>query len=263
MDANPALIHPEPGALELAPPPAARPLDWRRARRLVRALLDDPERTELVFELMDAVGGRGDEPLFQEFARSGEARRLLAERPSLVAALADHEALRRLPDGSFGSAYLAFAEARGFAADGLQQANDRGLGAVNAGLDADRRFFYQRLTGMHDLWHVLTGYGTDESGEAALLAFSLAQGIAGRGIRVILLAVAWRAPWSGGLAFQRQLVAAWRRGRRCARLALVTYEELLPRSLASVRRGLRIPALREAHPHGLVRLAPGFARAQA
>lgn len=263
MEANPVPIDPEPGALLLAPPPAPRPLDWRRARRLVRALLDDPERTELVFELMDAVGGRGDEFLFQEFARSREGRRLLAERPSLVAALADHEALRRLPDGSFGRAYLAFAEARGFAADGLQQANDRGLGAVNAGLDPDRRFFYERITAMHDLWHVLTAYGTDESGEAALLAFSLAQGIAGRGIRVILFAAAWRAPWSGALAFQRQLVAAWRRGRRSHRLAPVHYEALLPRSLASVRRALRIPALREAHPRGLVRLASGFARVPA
>src|SRR5262245_14817168 len=207
MDASPVWIEPgackpeaheaqtrETEALELARPPAARPLDWRRALRLVRTLMDDPERTELAFELMDAVGGRGDEPLFQEFARSPEGRRLLAERPELVAALADREALRRLPAGSFGRAYLAFAAARGFAADGLQQANDRGLGAVNASLDPDRRYFYARLTAMHDLWHVLTGYATDESGEAALLGFSFAQGIAGRGIRLILVAIAWRAP---------------------------------------------------------------------
>jgi ubiquinone biosynthesis protein COQ4 len=212
---------------------------------------------------MDALGGRGDEPLFQEFARSGEGRRLLALRPSLVAALADREALRRLPDGSLGRAYLAFAEERGFAADGLQQANDRGLGEANARLDEDRRWFYQRLTAMHDLWHVLTGYRTDESGEAALLAFSLAQGIAGRGMRVILLAAAWRGPRGGALAFQRQLVAAWRRGRRCARLVLVPYEDLLPRPLASLRGELRIPALYDAHPSGLVRLAAGFARARA
>ena len=254
---------PKRSAPALAPPPAPRPLDWRRARRLVRELLDDPERTELVFELMDALGGEGDEPLFQEFARSREGRRLLGERPSLVAALADREALRRLPDGSLGRGYLAFAEARGFAADGLQQANDRGLGEANARLDEDRRYFYQRLTAMHDLWHVLTGYRTDESGEAALLAFSLAQGIAGRGIRVILLAAAWRGPLGGVFAFQRQLVAAWRRGRRCARLALAPYEELLPRSLASLRRELRIPALYDAHPGGLVRLGAGFARARA
>ena len=260
-DPRPCHVVPAPS---MAPSPPPRPLDARRAWRLVRALMDDPERTELVFELMEALGGRGDEPLFQDFARSREGQRLLALRPSLVAALDDREALRALPDGSLGRAYLAFAVERGFAADGLQQANDRGLGEVNARLDEDRRWFYRRLTAMHDLWHVLTGYRTDESGEAALLAFGLAQGIAGRGVRAILLAAACRAPFGGAFAFQRQLVAAWRRGRRSARLALLPYEELLPRSLASLRRELRIPPLYDAHPRGLVRLpAAGFARAQA
>jgi ubiquinone biosynthesis protein COQ4 len=263
MHANPDPMLRESPVPPITPPPPSRPLDWRRARRLVRVLMDDPERTELVFELMDALGGRGDEPLFQEFASSRAGQRLLRERPPLVAALADREALRALPDGSLGRAYLAFAEARAFAADGLQQANDRGLGAVNAALDPERRYFYQRLTAMHDLWHVLTGYGTDESGEVALLAFSLAQGIAGRGVRVILLAAAWRGPRAGAFAFQRQLVAAWRRGRRCERLALLRYEELLPRPLASLRRELRLPSLYDAHPGGLVRLAAGFARARA
>src|SRR5262245_39177702 len=122
MEASPAWIDPEASgpethvpeareaeALELAPPPAARPLDWRRALRLVRALMDDPERTELVFELMEAVGGRGDEPLFQEFARSREGRRLLALRPWLVASPAGPESLRALPAGSRGRPYPGFA----------------------------------------------------------------------------------------------------------------------------------------------------------
>jgi ubiquinone biosynthesis protein COQ4 len=247
----------------IAPAPAPRPLDARRALRLVRALMDDPEQTQLVFELMDAVGGAGDEPLFQDFARSSEGRQILALQPSLLAALSDREALRRLPDGSLGRAYLAFVEVRGFAADGLQMLNDRGLAAANRSLDPQRRFFYERATAMHDLWHVLTGYGTDESGEAALLAFSFAQGIAGRGIRLILAAAAWRAPWDGGLAFQRQLFAAWRRGRRSARLVRARYEELLPSSLEAVRRALRIPPFGAAHPRGLVPLGAGFTRAEA
>jgi ubiquinone biosynthesis protein COQ4 len=210
---------------------------------------------------MQALGGRGDEPLFQEFARSRAGRRLLLERPSLVAALADREALRRLPEERFGRAYLAFAEERGFDAEGLQRAQGRGLGRANARLDPHRRFFFERLTDMHDLWHVLTGYPTDEAGEAALLAFSLAQGIAGRALRVILLAAAWQAPWSGAFAFQRQLVAAWRRGRRSARLALARYEELLALPLDGVRRALRIPPLEAAHPRGFAPLR--FARARA
>ncbi len=35
--------------------------------------------------------------------------------------------------------------------------------------DAGGEWFAERIDLMHDLWHVLTGYGTDGGGEAALL----------------------------------------------------------------------------------------------
>jgi len=234
-------------ALSLAPPPAKRPFAARRALRLVRSLMDDPEQTELVFELVDAVGGRGDEPLFQSFAASEAGRTLLAERADLVTALADRAALQRLPDGSFGRAYLEFANARDFAADGLQQVSDRtAIGELNAQLDPERRWFYRRLTAMHDLWHVLTGHATDEPGEATLLAFSLGQGLGGRGFRLLLVAAAWQGPWADAFTFQRGLFAAWRRGRRSSPLVEARYEELLPVPLELVREQLRIPPLRAA-----------------
>lgn len=229
-------------ALSLAAPPAPRPLELRRALRLVRSLIDDPEQTELVFELIDAVGGRGDEKLFQAFAASEAGHALLAEQPELVAVLGDRAALARLPAESFGRSYLAFVEARDFAADGLQQVSDRTvIGELNASLDPERRWFYRRITAMHDLWHVLTGYATDEAGESALLAFSLGQGLGARGFRLLLVAAACKGSFAGGFAFQRGLAAAWRRGRRTAPLAEARYEELLPLPLEAVRRWLRIP----------------------
>ncbi len=230
-------------AVALAPPPAPRPLEARRALRLVRALMDDPEQTDLVFELMDALGGRGDEPLFQALARSEAGAALLAERSDLVTVLADRASLAALPAESFGRAYLAFAEARDFAADGLQQVSDQSpIGALNASLDPERRWFYRRVTAMHDLWHVLTGYGTDEPGEARLLAFSLGQGLGGRGFRLLLVAAAWKGAWTDAFGFQRSLAAAWRRGRHAAPLVEARFEELLPLPLELVRRRLRIRA---------------------
>ena len=227
--------------LSIAPPPPPRPLELRRALALVRSLMDEPEQTELVFELFDAIGGQGDEPYFQRFAASSPGSTLLREKPELVEALADREALARLPDASLGRAYMAFAEKRDFAADGLQQVSDRtALGTLNAELDPDRRWFYRRITAMHDLWHVLTGYATDEPGEAQLLAFSLAQGLGGRGFRLLLLAAAWTGPWESNFAFQRSLLAAWRRGRRSAPLVEAHFEELLPLSLPLVREELSI-----------------------
>ncbi|MGH7289032.1 MAG: Coq4 family protein [Myxococcota bacterium] len=232
-------------ALTISPPPAPRPFEARRSLRLVRSLIDDPEKTELVFELIEAVGGRGDEPLFQAFAASAAGRRLLAEQPELIAVLGDRAALARLPAESLGRAYLSFAEARDFAADGLQQVSDRSvIGELNASLDPERRWFYRRITAMHDLWHVLTGYATDEPGESALLAFSLGQGLGGRGFRLLLAAAACKGSFADGFAFQRGLASAWRRGRRSAPLAEARYEELLPLPLQAVRQNLRIPSPR-------------------
>lgn len=233
-----------------APPPPPRPLEWRRSLALVRALIADPDQTDLVYELFDAMGGRGDEATFARFTASRTGRALLADRPSLRAALSDAKALAALPEGSLGRAYLSFAEARGFTPAGLLEANERALGHVNALLDADRLYFYERVNVMHDLWHVVTGYDTDEAGEAALLAFSHAQGLAGRAIKLLIAAALLVGTKRGGLAFQRFMLQAWRRGRRAARLLHAHWEALLALPLDEVRRALGVMPLAEAHPGG-------------
>jgi ubiquinone biosynthesis protein COQ4 len=231
--------------------PPARGVQWRTAWRLLRQLVDDPDRTEAVFELFDALGGDHDRN-FRRFATDPTGRRLLRERPSLVGAMADREALAALPDGSFGRAYLDFARARDFAADGLVQIGQATAEAAGEHEDAHRRYYSDRVTAMHDLWHVLTGYGTDPAGEATLLAFSLAQ-IPSRGFVLLSLTGAWLLPAGGWLACQRHLVRAYRRGRRAARLDVAAYEDLLPLPLAEVRRRLGIEPAAVAHPRGILR----------
>jgi len=234
----------------LAPPPPARPVQWRRAWELLRALLREPSATERVFEFFEAVGGRGDEKTVRAFAAQPEGVRLFRERPQLLPRLAERDALAALPEGSFGRAYLAFARENGFAADGLLDANQRGLGAANASLDPDRRWFFERVNLIHDLWHVLTGYDTDAPGESALLAFSAAQGLASRAVWLLLAASLAIGPKGEGFAYQRFLVWAYRRGRRAAPLFVQRYEELLAWPLCDVRAMLRIRPLRDAHPSG-------------
>ncbi len=243
-----------PASTETIPPPLPpRPVQWRRSWQLLRELVRDTGRTEKVFELFDALGGQGDEPTFQSFIAHPDGRRLLIEKPVLIDALADRAALARLPDGSLGRAYLDFARRNGFPADGIKQANERGLGHLNAQLDAQRNWFFDRVGAMHDLWHVLTGYGTDEAGEAALLAFSIAQGLASRTLRVLLVAAAVMAPKRDGFAFQRYLRQAFRRGRAASPLFVQRYEKLLAQPLGEVRAGLGIVPAHVAHPEGVFR----------
>jgi ubiquinone biosynthesis protein COQ4 len=249
--------NPEFQSFELAPPLPARPIQWRRARRLLRELIADPAETDKVFELIDAMGGRGDERTVQRFAAHPDGQQLLVEKPSLLAALADRARMLAHREDSFGRAYLAFAQRNGFAIDGLLTSRDRALGEANAELDPERGWLFSRLNLMHDLWHVLTGYETDPAGEAALLAFSVGQGLANRTVQVLLLAAMVTGPKGDGFAFQRFVLQAFRRGRRAGPLLAQRYENLLSRPLEQVRRDLAIEPLGAAHPDGLFRAELG------
>lgn len=235
---------------EIAPPPPRRRLEWRRAWRSLRELIADPKQTEKVFELLGAVGGDDGESSFQRFLAHPEGRRLLAARPCLLEALADRSALSRMPEGSFGQAYLDFVRARGFEPAGLLEARANSE-TRKSELDPIREWYFDRTNLMHDLWHVITGYGTDEAGESALLAFSLAQ-IPTRGIALLVVAAAAVGRKDLRLSWPRYLHRAWIRGRRAALLTTVPWEDLLPRPLEEVRLRLRIEPALVAHPGGIL-----------
>jgi ubiquinone biosynthesis protein COQ4 len=251
------------GGLAIAPPPPPRPLDWRWGLRSLRQLLDDPESTEKAFEVFAALDGASEERTFQRFLAEPRGPRLAAERPSLVERLTDREGLGALPPGSFGRAYLSYLEQNRFAAGGLLALKDALEAKLRAGrddlprLDPLREWFRDRTILMHDLWHVLTGYGTDEMGEAALLAFTLGQ-LGGRANTLLVFGIAARSLSERRLGFLRYLFRAWRRGRRSGWLNGLPYEELLPLPLDVVRRTARLEPAAIAHPGGILhgRFAP-------
>lgn len=233
--------------------PPHRPLEWRRARKALGRLVEDPRRTDEVFEIIDALAGNSFESTYRRFVASPEGQGLLARRPSLLATLSDRATLRALPEGSFGRAYADFMEAGKLTAEGLVEADQTAAArSPNAvATDADRQFFGDRLRDMHDLWHTLTGYGMDEAGEAANLAFSVGQ-VPTIGIGLIVLTTAILGPKDLTFAWQRYLYRAWRRGRRAAFLPALPYEELLALPLGEVRRRLGIEPPEIAHPGGII-----------
>src|SRR5436309_7341973 len=96
----------------------ARKIEWRRAWKALRTLVADSQRTDQVFEITDALAGNSFERSFQRFRKHPDGHRLLAERPSLLEALSDRAALKALPAGSFGRAYVGFMESGNLTADG-------------------------------------------------------------------------------------------------------------------------------------------------
>ena len=208
-----------------------RPLEVWRA---LRALSADPDDTSQVFRILRALPD-GDR-VFRRFRRTESGARLLAASPSLLATLSDREALHALAPGSLGYSYGQFMVAEKLSAEGLVAAsNDDGKERWR---DPGRRFVGERLRDSHDLWHVVTGYGRDLLGEAALLAFTFAQ-TRTPGIGVIVGNALWQA--RGDFAPARGIIwRGFRRGLRAEWLPAQEWEELLPLPLEEVRERLGV-----------------------
>jgi ubiquinone biosynthesis protein COQ4 len=229
---------------------------WRRAFRALRALLRDPDDTAKAIDVNFAIGTRDFERSFQRFASSAAGGALLAERPCLADALSDRTALQQLPPDSLGAAYLDYLDRNGFRATGLLELEgetqarwerDDGLPAV----DVLRAWFRERVTLAHDLSHLVTGYGTDDLGEATLLAFSQAQ-LGGRANALLTAGAMFEVFRSLGFRWLAYAFRAWRRGRRAQSLVALPWEELLPLRLTTVRRLARLETPEEAHPTGIL-----------
>jgi ubiquinone biosynthesis protein COQ4 len=215
-----------------------RPLE---AWRAVRTLFANPEDTGQVFVIIDALTGKSGLKIFDRFRADAVGARILAERRSLLDKLSDRAALEALPQGTLGRIYADFVAREQLTADGLVEAS---LESDSSWMSEGRRLFADRLRDMHDLWHVVTGYGRDLIGEAALLAFSYAQ-TRNRGVGFIVL-MSWIQAENN--EERRLIVEGFRRGRRAAWLPAADWEGLLSLPLEDVRRELRVGAASHYEP---------------
>jgi hypothetical protein len=94
------------------------------------------------------------------------------------------------------------------------------------------------LLHLHDLHHVVTGYGTGLVGEAEISAYELRAGC--RSFMIYLLCAG--AVLCAMFVAPRRIVRAWRRARGARTLyhTVIPYETLLDMSVAELRRHLDI-----------------------
>ena len=230
-----------------------RSVDWGLAFKALVGLARDTGRTDHVFTIIQALSGNTLERTYQAFRRTPYGKRLLLERPSLAARLADQEGLRSLPEGSLGREYLKFMTRAHITSDGLMAAQDAGVDP-NASLEVDdaRQYVGDRLRDMHDLWHVLTEYGADDTGEIANLWFSVGQ-FGNPGMAFIAFFGMIGGNLGAHFEWPRYCYRAYVRGRRAARLVSEPVEEMLHLPIDEVRRRLRISPTERAHPEGIRR----------
>jgi ubiquinone biosynthesis protein COQ4 len=231
----------------LIPQPIPRPRrDWRAAFAALRRLLANKDATHEVFTIMQALNGDATWRAYGRLLTTVEGGRLAFRREEIAPLLSDRAWLRSLPDGSLGRAYLAHVEANNISAEGLIEVSSQ----VMRGAEHPVAWFGRRTRDVHDLWHVLAGYGTDGLGEACLVAFSWPQtgglgwGFIAAGAMVRSLKATERHP------YKRAIMEGWRRGRACQWLGAVDYAALLPQPLEAVRAqlGLVPPRIYQSIP---------------
>jgi len=154
-----------------------------QAWRSVRALIANPDSTGEVFKIIEALKGNALARAVARLAADPEGGELLRRKPDILPLLGDREALRAMPAGSLGRAYLQFVESQYLSADGLVAASEEAPRRREK--SPDERWLAGRLRDIHDLQHVMCGYGRDELGELCLLAFMCAQ-TPNRGIAFIV-----------------------------------------------------------------------------
>jgi ubiquinone biosynthesis protein COQ4 len=211
-----------------------KPYDWPRAWLALQRLFDNPDDTQQVFVMIDALSGRSPQRMFRRFARDPNGAKLLSNRTNVLDKLADRQYLRSLPAGSLGRAYLEFVESEGITAEGLVDASRVRDGSED--LDPDLEYLRQRMRDTHDLWHAVTGYKGDLIGEASLLAFSFAQ-TKNPAIGLIVSVAFLRGAEFG---VRRQILRGLARGVRARWLVAFDWEAALMRPLEDVRRELRV-----------------------
>lgn len=145
----------------------------------------------------------------------------------------DVAALRALPEGSFGRAYIEFLDANKISPLVISE---------ELAEEVRRNTFAVRYVATHDMFHTILGFDTSLPGEAAVYAFAAEQRYLVRGewlVRIAQVAYTLWRPWQW-----RRIRAAVRRGRalgRQARLLLaVRFEEHWARPLAELRAELGI-----------------------
>lgn len=210
-----------------------------RAVHHFRELLKDKEETSHVFHIFDALPSQTFMPRVRRLGLSPHGEALRRSEPSLPPLLDDHAALRRTPPGSVGHAYCDFMEREGLTAAGLVAEADK---LNRPRFDDLVQWYADRSRDVHDLMHVLTGYGRDPLGEQCVLLFTHGQQPS-QGHLLI--------GWAGAAHIKRitrssapvfkAAMQAQRTGKACPPLTWLPIRDMLELDLGEVRAMLGMP----------------------
>jgi ubiquinone biosynthesis protein COQ4 len=199
-----------------------------RFMRAFNRLVADPNQLDVVFELGrhaltgDKLPTELETPEVLAYVRA-------PQRPKALEV--DYDMLSAQPQGSLGRAFADWLVAQGFKPNELTRYD-----AVHNQGDSEIVRYRVHLQSTHDLWHVLTGFGTDLDGEIGLQAFYLAH--LNTPLSLVTIAAAalntLRAHRNAA-SLMDSLTRGWRMGRAVRPLFGVDWASLWATPLTEVR----------------------------
>ena len=205
----------------------------RLATVALRALAEDAGDPYYAPLLHACLDGQVFARLARSWREGDEGSALLDARTTLQGRELDLEALARLPDGTLGREFVRYFEVNGIEPFVSQYP-----------VDSDVDYLSKRYRETHDLFHVITGYGTDELGEMELQAFVFGNLGLRQAAFILLLSLPHQVRTMGLREmpeYFRRLRAAYRRGRRSREMLSVRYENLWEQPVAALAESLCAP----------------------
>ncbi len=211
--------------------------EFKTVLQCTARVLFDSKRTEdiIVAEEIMAQTKLSEWVANELFEQTDEGRALWRERPCLVDT--DLNELRKLAPTTLGGAFVGFLDRYELDYELARLPTDHTKGA-------DQQYMLSRLRQSHDVWHVLTGLGTQGFEEVLLHSFSLGQtGLASSalivtlgGVKHMVLERRWNQLHPG-------LVHAFRSGKGAQPLLPVYWERHWGQPLDEIRRRYQIQPL--------------------
>lgn len=195
--------------------------------------------TKHVFEITRALGSNKPPAGYARLLTTPQGGRMAYERVELCERFGDEAWLRSFAPGTVGAAYRDFITRNDISAAGLADASERAA-VGQPQYQHPHAWYGRRNRDTHDVWHVLTGYGTDGLGEGCVVAFSYAQ-TGSLGLAFIALHVARTGKQTRpDLPFFTAVWRAYLAGRRASWLPGEDYERLFAEPLESARARLGV-----------------------
>jgi ubiquinone biosynthesis protein Coq4 len=195
---------------------------------------NNPNQTEAVFDIADGLWHIDLYEQFIEHAHSQPAvAQILQER--YLASTPDLERLLECPQDSLGYHYAVAMKQAGLQPDFYRKLD----------VEDDYSYIALRLRQTHDVWHIITGFGTDLAGEMGLQGFTLAQMHSPLAVALLAASVTYALKSSSPLSpLIERMYQGWRMGETAHPLFAQKWEEDWEKPLTEWRADLKVEAAR-------------------